>query len=84
MPMNDFDECVVGLMAMLDDILSSAKCRNNGAVRELVEAEDRKAPLNDDQIAALLKEEGISISRRTVAKYRQQLSIPTARQRLEF
>ena len=53
-------------------------------VRELVDGEDRSAPLNDDQIAALLKKEGIEISRRTVAKYRQQLSIPTARQRRVF
>jgi RNA polymerase sigma-54 factor len=53
-------------------------------VRELVEAEDHSEPLNDDQIAALLKKEGIVISRRTVAKYRQQLSIPTARQRRVF
>ena len=53
-------------------------------VRELVEAEDRQDPLNDDQIAALLKKEGIEISRRTVAKYRQQLGIPNARQRREF
>lgn len=53
-------------------------------VRELVEAEDRENPLNDDQIVELLKKEGIEISRRTVAKYRQQLSIPTARQRRVF
>ena len=53
-------------------------------VRELVDAEDKESPLNDDQIAALLKEEGIVISRRTVAKYRQQLDIPAARQRRKF
>jgi RNA polymerase sigma-54 factor len=53
-------------------------------VRELVDAEDRANPLNDDQIAGLLKDEGIEISRRTVAKYRQQLGIPTARQRRVF
>ncbi len=53
-------------------------------VRELIDAEDKKATLNDDQIAALLKKEGIEISRRTVAKYRQQLDIPSARQRREF
>ncbi len=53
-------------------------------VRELVETEDREDPLNDDQIAARLKDEGIEISRRTVAKYRQQLNIPTARQRRVF
>ena len=38
----------------------------------------------DDQIAAKLKVEGVEISRRTVAKYRQQLNIPNARQRREF
>ena len=50
-------------------------------VRELIEEEDRKSPLKDDQIAAKLEGEGIEISRRTVAKYRQQLSIPSARHR---
>ena len=58
------------------------KVRNR--VREVVEAEDRKDPLNDDQIAGLLMKEGIDISRRTVAKYRQQMSIPAARQRRVF
>jgi RNA polymerase sigma-54 factor len=53
-------------------------------VRELVDAEDRIKPLNDEQIVALLDKEGINISRRTVAKYRQQLDIPTARQRKQF
>jgi len=53
-------------------------------VRAIVDAEDRKDPFNDDQIAALLKKEGIELSRRTVAKYRQQLSIPAARQRKKF
>jgi len=53
-------------------------------VREIIDEEDRKKPLNDDKIAAMLKEEGIEISRRTVAKYRQQLEIPSARQRREF
>ncbi|MFQ5493865.1 MAG: RNA polymerase factor sigma-54 [Phycisphaerae bacterium] len=53
-------------------------------VRELVEAEDGTKPLNDERIAALLKNEGIEISRRTVAKYRQQLDIPAARQRRKY
>ncbi len=53
-------------------------------VKELVEAEDRKNPLNDDEIAERLEKEGIGLSRRTVAKYRAQLDIPTARQRKEF
>jgi RNA polymerase sigma-54 factor len=53
-------------------------------VKEIVAAEDRKAPLNDDRIAAALSAEGMAISRRTVAKYRQQLSIPQARQRRQY
>ncbi len=53
-------------------------------VQDIINHEDRKKPYNDDKIAALLKQEGIDISRRTVAKYRQQLNIPPARQRREF
>lgn len=53
-------------------------------VKELVDSEDRKNPLTDEQIAASLKKEGIDISRRTVAKYRQQLEIPSTRQRREY
>ncbi len=53
-------------------------------VKELIENEDSAKPYNDDQVAAVLSEEGIDISRRTVAKYRQQLNIPTARQRRKF
>lgn len=55
--------------------------RVKARVRELIDAEDKKAPLNDDQIGGLLKKEGIEISRRTIAKYRQQMDIPPARQR---
>ncbi len=58
--------------------------RVKARVKELVEAEDRHDPLKDDKIAALLKSEGVEISRRTVAKYRQQMNIPSARQRRTF
>jgi RNA polymerase sigma-54 factor len=37
--------------------------------------------LNDDKIADILKQEGIRIARRTVAKYREQLGLPIARMR---
>ena len=53
-------------------------------VQEIVDHEDKKNPLNDDVIAAKLQAEGIKVSRRTIAKYRQQLNIPTGRQRREF
>ncbi|MCB9851028.1 MAG: RNA polymerase factor sigma-54 [Phycisphaerales bacterium] len=54
------------------------------AVERIVAEEDKKKPLNDDQIAAMLSEKGTKISRRTIAKYRQQLDIPSARQRREY
>lgn len=48
-------------------------------IRELVEGEDPHNPLSDDQISKKLKEEGIEVARRTVAKYREKLGIPAAR-----
>lgn len=53
-------------------------------VKELIDAEDRRHPLNDDEIVEKLAKEGIDLSRRTVAKYRAQLDIPAARQRKQF
>ena len=50
-------------------------------VRRLIESEPAGRPLADDAIAALLARQGVHIARRTVAKYREQLSIPTARER---
>jgi RNA polymerase sigma-54 factor len=47
----------------------------------VVKAEDKKKPLTDDKLAALLKEKGYPIARRTIAKYREQLDIPVARLR---
>jgi RNA polymerase sigma-54 factor len=50
-------------------------------VKRLIDAEPPQAPLADDVIAGLLARRGVRIARRTVAKYRDQLSIPSARQR---
>jgi len=49
------------------------------SLREIVDSEDPKKPLSDDALASALKERGIEIARRTVAKYRGQLDIPSAR-----
>ncbi len=54
------------------------------AMQEVVDAEDKKAPLSDDAIAEELKNRGIEIARRTVAKYRDQLEIPAARLRRAY
>lgn len=51
---------------------------------ECIENEDKKKPLNDEKLGAILKEKGYQIARRTVAKYREQLKIPVARLRKEL
>jgi RNA polymerase sigma-54 factor len=48
-------------------------------IRQMVEAErDAEAVLSDDRIVELLKEAGIDIARRTVAKYREAMRIPSS------
>ena len=50
-------------------------------IRALIEAETAKEILSDDKIVALLRREGIDIARRTVAKYREAMRIPSSVQR---
>ncbi len=50
-------------------------------VKKLIEDEDPRKPLTDDQIATLLQGQGIDVTRRTVAKYREDLRIPSTHQR---
>ena len=53
-------------------------------LRILIDNEDKNSPLNDDEIVDKLQEQGIELARRTVAKYRKVLNIPTARQRKAY
>jgi len=53
-------------------------------LREIIEAENKKAPYSDDKLAELLNAEGIHIARRTIAKYREQLKLPVARLRKQM
>ena len=53
-------------------------------MKEHIEAEDKRKPLTDEELASILKEKGYVIARRTVAKYREQLGIPVARLRKEI
>jgi RNA polymerase sigma-54 factor len=50
-------------------------------IRKLVGDENPKKPLTDQAIVNILREEGVQIARRTVAKYRDQLGILSARMR---
>jgi len=47
-------------------------------IREIVESEDKRKPLSDSKIAEILRERGIKLARRTVAKYREEMGIPSA------
>jgi RNA polymerase sigma-54 factor len=50
-------------------------------IKEILAEEDKSKPLSDEDIAAILKEKGFNIARRTVAKYRESMMIPVARLR---
>ncbi len=50
-------------------------------IKKLISAENPAKPLSDSKIAAMLSEQGIKVARRTIAKYRESLSIPPSNQR---
>ncbi len=50
-------------------------------LQELINSEDKRNPLTDDQLVSLMKEHGYPIARRTISKYRDLLDIPVARMR---
>jgi len=62
--------------------VSSREIKNT--LKQLIETEDKKSPLTDDELCAKLNEKGYNIARRTVAKYREQLDIPVGRMRREI
>jgi RNA polymerase sigma-54 factor len=76
-----------GVMA-LKRFFSAALSASDGAtesaeavrsrIRKLIAAEDIARPLSDEALVRLLEAEGVSVARRTVAKYRENLRIPTA------
>lgn len=53
-------------------------------IRELVEGEDPQKPLSDQKVADILKNKGMDISRRTVAKYREEIGIPATSRRRRY
>jgi RNA polymerase sigma-54 factor len=50
-------------------------------IKRIVEAEDQRRPLSDSKIMNMLQHEGLVLARRTIAKYREELKIPTSNQR---
>ncbi len=50
-------------------------------IREIIDGEDKRKPLNDDALTAILAEKGYALARRTIAKYRENMGIGVARLR---
>ena len=53
-------------------------------IEQMIQAEDPKRPLSDSELMRILNREGIQIARRTVAKYRDELSIPSSTDRKQI
>jgi len=53
-------------------------------IEQMIQAEDPKRPLSDSELMRILNREGIQIARRTVAKYRDELSIPSSTERKQI
>ena len=53
-------------------------------LKKLIDAEDKAKPLSDDEIMRQLKAKGFAVARRTVAKYREKLDIPSSRKRRDW
>lgn len=53
----------------------------NEMLRSIVESEDKRNPYSDDRIALIMEKKGLKIARRTVAKYRKELGIPSVNNR---
>ncbi len=68
-----------GLTTASGETVSNVAVKNR--MRQLIEGEDRKNPLSDEAIAKALAADGITCARRTVAKYRESLDIPSASSR---
>ena len=67
--------------------INSSTEKSSAAVRDIIEEligmEDKKSPLTDDNIKSLLDQKGIAIARRTIAKYRNVLKIPSSNKRIK-
>ena len=58
--------------------------RAKNLLRELIGGEDKRRPLSDQKLSQMMEEQGVEISRRTVAKYRDEMGIPSTAGRKTF
>ena len=68
-----------GISSSYGDAVSSVTIKNR--IKKIIEGEDPKKPLSDSKIVTILQREGLVLARRTIAKYREELKIPTSNQR---
>jgi RNA polymerase sigma-54 factor len=68
-----------GISSSFGESVSSVTIKQR--IRKIIEAEDPRKPLSDSKIVSLLQREGLVLARRTIAKYREELKIPTSNQR---
>jgi RNA polymerase sigma-54 factor len=68
-----------GISSHYGDAVSSVTIKQR--IRKIIEQEDPKKPLSDSKIVSMLRREGLELARRTIAKYREELKIPTSNQR---
>jgi RNA polymerase sigma-54 factor len=68
-----------GISSSYGDDVSSVTIKNR--IRKIIEGEDPRKPLSDSKIVSILQREGLMLARRTIAKYREELKIPTSNQR---
>lgn len=57
---------------------NSSSDRVRGLINEIVASENPESPYNDEEIALILREKGVNVARRTIAKYRDMLNIPSS------
>ena len=68
-----------GINSSFGESVSSVTIKQR--IKKIVEAEDQRRPLSDSKIMNILQKEGLALARRTIAKYREELRIPTSNQR---
>jgi RNA polymerase sigma-54 factor len=68
-----------GISSSYGDHVSSVTIKQR--IRKIIEGEDSRKPMSDSKIVSILQKEGLVLARRTIAKYREELKIPTSNQR---
>jgi len=71
-----------GISSSYGDNVSSVTIKQR--IRKIIEGEDSRKPMSDSKIVSILQKEGLVLARRTIAKYREELKIPTSNQRKVF